>query len=47
MGGDGIGDRGSVRPFGNQIKVVTERRSSSKEKSSGIWRNEPYNYREF
>ena len=33
---NGVDDRGSVHPSGEQIKVVKETRSSSKEKSPGI-----------
>ena len=33
---NGIDDRGSVHPSGDQIKVVMETRSSSKKKSPGI-----------
>ncbi|XP_039698451.1 kelch-like protein 13 isoform X4 [Pteropus medius] len=40
---NGIDNRGSVHPSGDQIKVVMETRSSSKEKSPGIWRNKLYN----
>lgn len=37
-----VDDRGSVPPSGDQIKVVMETRSGSKERSPGILMNKPY-----
>lgn len=37
----GVGDRGSVRPSGGQIKAVTETRSSGRDTAPGMGRTEP------